>query len=424
MYIKLKNASVYESGRFKTLPEFSISVSEAAPQFSLDSFFSLADCHIFPGFADVHVHLREPGFSYKETIASGTAAAAHGGYTDVCAMPNLNPAPDCVSGLTVQLRLIEESAAVRVHPYGTITHGQLGGKLSDMEGISEHVCAFSDDGRGVQRPEIMREAMERARRLGRLIAAHCEDNSLLNGGYIHMGEYASSHGHAGICAESEWRQVERDIRLARETGCSYHVCHVSSVMSVELIRRAKADGVDISCETAPHYLVFNDSMLRDEGRFKMNPPIRSEADRRALIAGCLDGTIDMIATDHAPHSAEEKAGGLRGSLMGVTGLETAFPALYANLAVPGVIPLERILEMLCINPRRRFGLPAPDMERDFSIWDLNEEYVFNEAGYLSKGKASPFTGTVGRGRCILTVCGGRAVWMDREYLLGRALGRN
>ncbi len=421
MYVKLKNASVYESGRFKTVPEFSVLVSAEAPESSSDFLFSLADCHIFPGFADVHVHLREPGFSYKETIASGTAAAAHGGYTDVCTMPNLNPAPDCMSNLLVQLELIEESAVVRVHPYGTITKGQLGETLSDMESIREHVCAFSDDGRGVQCSEIMLEAMWRAKRLGKLIAAHCEDNSLLNGGYINMGEYARSHGHAGICAESEWRQIERDIRLARETGCAYHVCHISTAKSVELIRQAKAVGVDISCETAPHYLVFNDSMLRDEGRFKMNPPIRSEVDRLALIEGCLDGTIDMIATDHAPHSAEEKAGGLRGSAMGVIGLETAFPALYASLAAHGIIPLERILEMLCVNPRRRFGLPALDMERDFSVWDLSEEYEFNEALYLSKGKASPFTGTVGRGRCLLTVCGGRAVWIDREYLLRHAV---
>lgn len=423
MYVKLKNASVYESGRFKTIPEFSISVPENSPE-SSDYIFSLADCHILPGFADVHVHLREPGFSYKETIASGTAAAAHGGYTDVCSMPNLNPPPDCISGLSAQLKLIEESAVIRVHPYGTITAGQRGETLSDMDGLSEHVCAFSDDGRGVQSPQVMRQAMEGAKRLGKLIAAHCEDNSLLNGGYIHMGEYARVHGHAGICSQSEWGQIERDILLAKETGCPYHVCHISTAQSVKLIRRAKADGMDITCETAPHYLIFDDSMLRDEGRFKMNPPIRSLSDRLELITGCLDGTIDMIATDHAPHSAEEKSAGLRGSAMGVIGLETALAALYANLVKPGIIPFDRIIEMLCTNPRRRFGLPTADITRDFSIWDMNEEYKFSEAFYLSKGKASPFTGTTGRGRCVLTVCAGQAVWVDREYLRAHAVKAN
>ena len=300
---------------------------------------------IVPGLCDVHVHFREPGFSYKETIASGSAAAAHGGYTAVCTMPNLDPVPDSAEHLQVQLDAIKCGAAIKVLPYGAITVGERGEKLADMEAMSDKVCAFSDDGKGVQNDEMMREAMTAAKRLGKIIAAHCEDNSLLFGGYIHDGEYAKAHGHRGISSASEYKQIERDLRLAEETGCAYHVCHISTKESVELIRQAKARGVDVTCETAPHYLVLCDEDMQEDGRFKMNPPLRSLEDKQALIEGIKDGTIDMIATDHAPHSAEEKGRGLEKSLMGVVGLETAFPVLYTELVTKNIITLERLVEL-------------------------------------------------------------------------------
>lgn len=366
---------------------------------------------IFPGFADVHVHLREPGFSYKETIASGTAAAAHGGYTDVCSMPNLLPVPDSTDSLNVQLELIRESAAIRVHPYGAITVGERGEELSDMADMAKSVCAFSDDGKGVQSEERMRSAMLEAKRLGRIVAAHCEVNSLLNGGYIHDGRYAKAHGHRGISSESEWRQIERDLRLAAETGVSYHVCHISTRRSVELIREAKRNGVDVTCETAPHYLTLCEDDLREEGRFKMNPPLRTEDDRLALLEGVLDGTIDMIATDHAPHSDEEKSRGLANSPMGVVGLECAFPILYTRLVRPGIVPLSRIIEMMTDAPRKRFGLPSP--ENDFTIFDLEEEYTIDPTDFRSMGHSTPFAGEKVYGKCKMTVCGGKTVWLTK-----------
>ena len=368
---------------------------------------------VFPGFADVHVHLREPGFSYKETVTSGTLAAAHGGYTDVCSMPNLKPTPDDRQSLELQLEAIRNGAVIGVHPYGTITKGQNGQELSDMEMIAPYVAGFSDDGRGVQSEELMKKAMKKAAKLGKIIVAHCEDNSLLNGGYIHGGEYAAKNGHLGISSESEWRPIERDIRLIKETGCAYHVCHISTKESVALIRKAKAEGVDITCETAPHYLVLNDSQLQDDGRFKMNPPIRSEADRQALLEGIADGTIDMIATDHAPHSAEEKSKGLKGSLMGVVGLETAFPTLYTCLVRTGQISLEKLTKLMSTNPRKRFQIPS---DGSYSVWDLNSEYNINPAQFLSMGKSTPFDGMSVYGRCILTVRGGKAVWADIERI--------
>ena len=364
---------------------------------------------IFPGFADVHVHLREPGFSYKETVESGTCAAARGGYTDVCSMANLNPVPDSIGTLSPQLEAIRKSAVIGVHPYASITVEEKGEALSDMAALAPFVAGFSDDGRGVQNAELMREAMKRAAKLGKIIVAHCEDNSLLNGGYIHDGEYARLHGHRGISSESEWRQIERDIALVKETGCAYHVCHISTKESVALIRRAKAEGVDITCETAPHYLVMNDMMLKEDGRFKMNPPIRSEADRIALIEGILDGTIDMIATDHAPHSKEEKAKGLKDSLMGVVGLETAFPVLYTQLVKKGVIPIQKLIDLMSVNPRKRFQISE---HGSFCVWDLNAEYTINPEQFLSMGRATPFDGMSVYGRCILTVHGGKAVWSD------------
>ena len=364
---------------------------------------------ILPGFCDVHVHFREPGFSYKETMESGSSASAHGGYTAVCTMPNLSPCPDSVENLKEQLAAIKRGASIAVFPYGTITVGQMGERLSDMEGLADQVIAFSDDGRGVQSDEMMRSAMKKAKSLGKMIVAHCEDNSLLYGGYIHDGEYARAHGHRGICSESEWGQIARDLRLAEEVGCAYHVCHISCAESVEVIREAKKRGVDVTCETAPHYLTLNDMCLEEDGRFKMNPPLRSERDRLALIEGIKDGTIDMIATDHAPHSHEEKSRGLEKSLMGVVGIETAFPVLYTELVQKGVITMERLIELLSKNPRERFSIES---DIGFTIFDLGEEYRINPDEFLSKGRATPYKGTLVKGRCLATVYGGRAVYLD------------
>ena len=366
---------------------------------------------IVPGLCDVHVHFREPGFSYKETIASGSAAAAHGGYTAVCTMPNLDPVPDSAEHLQVQLDAIKRGAAIKVLPYGAITVGEKGEKLADMEAMSDKVCAFSDDGKGVQNDEMMREAMTAAKRLGKIIAAHCEDNSLLFGGYIHDGEYARMHGHRGISSASEYKQIERDLRLAEETGCAYHVCHISTKESVELIRQAKARGVDVTCETAPHYLVLCDEDMQEDGRFKMNPPLRSREDKKALIEGIKDGTIDMIATDHAPHSAEEKGRGLEKSLMGVVGLETAFPVLYTELVRKNIITLERLVELMSFKPKERFGI---DTNNDFAVFDISEAYKIDPENFLSMGRATPFAGREVFGRCLLTVHNGKVVYKAED----------
>ncbi|MBQ3331448.1 MAG: dihydroorotase [Ruminococcus sp.] len=362
----------------------------------------------FPGFCDVHVHFREPGFSYKEKIATGSLAAARGGYTAVCTMPNLSPVPDSVDNLQKQLEIIGRDAVIDVLPYGAITVGERGEQLADLEGMAKDVVAFSDDGRGVQSADMMREAMLRAKALGKLIVAHCEDNSLLHGGYIHDGKYAAEHGHRGICSESEWRPIKRDIELCRQTGCGYHVCHISTKESVELIRRAKAEGVDITCETAPHYLVMDDSDLREDGRFKMNPPLRDKADREALIQGVQDGTIDMISTDHAPHSAEEKSRGLEKSAFGIVGIETAFPVLYTELVRTGVITMDRLMELLAFNARKRFNIPIK--KNDYTIWDLDREFTVDPADFLSMGKATPFEGRQLSGVCLMTVKDGRVVY--------------
>ncbi|MDO4845001.1 MAG: dihydroorotase [Oscillospiraceae bacterium] len=364
---------------------------------------------LFPGFCDVHVHFREPGFFYKESIKTGTMAAARGGYTAVCTMPNLAPVPDCAENLKIQTDLIKKDALIPVFPYGAITRGQKGEVLSDMAATAPGVVGFSDDGHGVQSDDMMRSAMLEAKRLGLPIVAHCEDNSLLKkGGCVHDGEYARAHGLVGISSESEWRQIERDLRLAKETGCKYHVCHISTKESVELIRRAKADGVDVTCETAPHYLLLDDSCLEDNGRFKMNPPVRAREDRNALILGLIDGTIDMIATDHAPHSAEEKSKGLEKSAFGIVGLETAFPVLYTGLVETGILPLGALVERMSSKPRGRFSIPTD--RGDFSIWDLEQSYVIDPCEFLSKGRSTPFAGAEVRGRCLLTVCGGRAIY--------------
>ena len=366
---------------------------------------------VFPGFCDVHVHFREPGFSYKETIATGCASAARGGYTAVCTMPNLNPAPDTLDHLNIQRNAIETDACIHVYPYGTITMGELGENLSDMDAMAPYVCGFSDDGRGVQSDEIMRKAMIKAKSLGKMIVAHCEVNDLLRGGYIHDGEYAKAHDHRGICSESEWVQIARDLKLVEEIGCAYHVCHISTKESVDIIRQAKARGVDVTCETGPHYLILDDSHLQEDGRFKMNPPLRDKSDRLALIEGIVDGTIDMIATDHAPHSAEEKFRGLEKSAFGVVGLETAFAAMYTHLVKPGTITMDRLVELLVDNPRKRFNI---SLGLDFSIWDLDRCYTVNPEEFQSMGRATPFTGMELSGRCLMTVCDGNIVWQENQ----------
>ncbi len=368
-------------------------------------------CSFFPGFCDVHVHFREPGFSYKETVRTGSQAAARGGYTAVCTMPNLNPVPDSVAHLKEQTDIIARDAVIDVYPYAAITVGQKGEALSDLDGMAEDCIAFSDDGRGVQSEDMMREAMKRATGLGKMIVAHCEVNDLLHGGYIHDGAYAKAHGHKGICSESEYAQIERDLKLAKETGCAYHVCHISAKESVEAIRRAKAEGVNVTCETAPHYLVMDDSDLQEDGRFKMNPPLRDRTDREALVEGIIDGTIDMIATDHAPHSAEEKSRGLAGSAFGIVGIETAFPLMYTRLVKEGVITMEKLMELLAYNARRRFDIPLGE---SFSVWDLNREFTVDPNEFLSKGRATPLTGMKLFGRNLLTVHNGKIVYANEK----------
>lgn len=419
-----RNASIFEGGRFVTGDLVVdggriVSVGGEAADGGADRTVDLGGLHLLPGLVDVHVHLREPGFTQKETIATGTAAAAHGGYTTVCAMPNLNPAPDSPATLGVELAAIGRDARVKVIPYGCITMGQRGaGELVDFAALAPDVVGFSDDGRGVQSEALMEEAMRRAAAVRKPIVAHCEVDDLLRGGYIHDGEYCREHGHRGISSESEWRQVERDIALAERTGCQYHVCHVSTRESVELVRRARARGLAVSCETAPHYLLLCDEDLQEEGRFKMNPPLRSRADRDALREGVLDGTIEVIATDHAPHTAEEKSRGLAGSAMGIVGLECAFPLLYTYLVKPGVLTLERLVELMSLNPRRIFGLGGglqAGQPADFTVMDLGAEYEIDPAAFLSMGHATPFAGWRVGGRTMLTVVDGREAYRDPAF---------
>ena len=367
-----------------------------------------------PTFADVHVHLREPGFFYKETIRTGTRAAARSGYGVLLAMPNLDPVPDCLANLQKELDIIEKDACISVIPYGAISRGEKGRELAAMTEMAPFVAAYSDDGVGLNDESLMEKAMRTAAGLDKIIAAHCEDMELRAGGYIHAGSYAREHGHKGICSESEWRPIARDLRLAAKTGCAYHVCHISTRESVQLIREAKRAGIDVSCETAPHYLTLSDEMLKEEWRFKMNPPLRSEEDREALIEGLLDGTIDMLATDHAPHTREEKSRGLKDSAMGITGLETAFPVLYTSLVRTGVISLDKLIELMCINPRRRFGLPQAEDGLDYALWEVGKPYTIDSASFVSLGKATPFDGWQVYGRCLKTVCGGQTVWQDGE----------
>lgn len=392
---------------FERYPEAEDFAVHYFSSFDQSLFSSASDCCIFPGFCDVHVHFREPGFSYKETVVSGSAAAAHGGYTDVCTMPNLSPVPDSLPHMQSVLEAAKRSN-INIHPYAAITVGQMGETLSDMEALAPYAIAFSDDGRGVQDRGLMLEAMHRAKALGKMIVAHCEDNSLLHGGYIHDGKYAAEHGHRGICSESEWGPIKRDIELVRESGCRYHVCHISCRESVELIRAAKAEGLPVTCETAPHYLLLDEGDLCEDGRFKMNPPLRSADDRAALVEGIVDGTIDMIATDHAPHSADEKSRGLKGSSFGIVGLETAFASLYSGLVRGGVITLDRLVELMATNPRKIFGIPLGD---SFTVWDLGEKFTVDPAKFLSMGRATPFEGRELWGCALATVCDQKTIYI-------------
>lgn len=410
MKVCLHNSYRYQDGRISpmdvlSLDELKGSVSENT--LGAEPFLQFQNVYIFPGFVDVHVHFREPGFSYKETVRTGSLAAAHGGYTGVCTMPNLDPVPDSPEHLAPQLEAIRQGALIDVRPLGAITKGERGEALADMEALAPLVAGFSDDGRGVQSEEMMEAAMRKAKSLGKIIVAHCEDDLLRGGGYIHDGEYARAHGHRGICSESEWKPIARDLELVRKTGCAYHVCHVSTKESVALIRKAKAEGLDVTCETAPHYLLLDETHLQEHGRFKMNPPLRSPADREAMIEGLLDGTVDMIATDHAPHTSEEKSRGLAGSAMGVVGLETAFPALYTGLVKTGILPLEKLIACLSDNPRRRFGFP---LGRDFSVWDLSRAETVDPNTFLSMGRSTPFEGMELFGKNLLTVKDGRIVY--------------
>ena len=423
MNLLLTGGAVFLNGSFQNMDLAIdqgriVSVSPSLPK----EGFSVIELHnrlIVPGFVDVHVHLREPGFSYKETIYSGTSAAAAGGYTAVCAMPNLKPVPDSLENLRVQLDLIRKNAKVHVYPYGAITCGEKGEALADLAAMAPYVTGFSDDGRGVQSEEMMRAAMTLAKTLDKPIVAHSEDESLLTKGWaVHDGDFARRNNLPGNAPASEWKQVERDIRLVRETGCRYHVCHISTKESVALIRAAKAEGLPVTCETGPHYLVMCDEDLQDEGRFKMNPPIRSAEDRDALVAGLLDGTVDCIATDHAPHSAEEKSNGLQGSLNGIVGLETAFPILYTNLVETGIVPLETVLNALCVNPRRIFGLPGGSIREgspaDLTVLDLNRPHVINSQTFRSLGRATRFDGWGVSASVAMTICGGEIAYADRQ----------
>ena len=393
------NAKVYNQAVAKLFSEFVPSDNQY--DFLNDDRFS-----VFPGFCDVHVHFREPGFSYKETVETGSRAAAKGGYGAVCTMPNLNPVPDSAENLKKQTDIIAADGKINIYPYGAITKLQMGVELSDMENMTDAI-AFSDDGKGVQDADMMLKAMEKAKSLGKMIVAHCEDNSLLRGGYIHDGQYARLHGHRGICSESEYGPIARDIELVKKSGCSYHVCHISTKESVDIIRKAKKEGVDITCETGPHYLVLSDMDLKEEGKFKMNPPIRSKEDKEALIEGIIDGTIDMIATDHAPHSAEEKSKGLEKSAFGIVGIETAFPIMYTHFVKTEIITMERLIELMSVNPAKRFNIPIGN---SFTVWDMEKEYEIDPEHFVSMGRATPFEGWKVNGECVLTVCDGNIAY--------------
>lgn len=413
MKILLKNANIYGYGKKDILTDGEVIAKiEDNITDDADKVYDFEGQHIFPGLIDVHVHLREPGFEYKETIATGTRASARGGFTTVCSMPNLNPVPDSMANLREQLDIIEKDAVIEVLPFASLTKGQKGERISDMEVMAKFVAGFSDDGKGVQEEDMMRLCMIKARNLGKIISAHCEDEALLYGGYIHDGEYAKANGHKGICSESEWGPIKRDIELLKETKAPYHVCHVSAKESIELIRNAKKDGIDITCETGPHYLVFNDGDLKEDGGYKMNPPIRGKEDQKALIEAIKDGTVDMIATDHAPHSAEEKSKGLK-SLNGIVGIETSFPVMYTNFVKTGEITLDRLIDLMSKNPAKRFGIESEikvGAKANFTVFNLDDEYEINPDDFLSKGKSMPFGGMKVYGKCLMTVSRGKVAY--------------
>lgn len=421
MTLLIKNALTYidktfkksdvliKDGRIHSLAVSILSESVDRVVDAQDKYF------LIPGFVDVHTHLREPGFSYKETIKTGSMAGAKAGYTDLCTMPNLNPAPDNAEHLKAQTDIIDRDAVIHVLPFGTITKERKGvGEIIDFESIADQVAGFSDDGTGVQNEELMKQAMIKCAELGKIISAHCEVNDLLKGGYIHDGAYAKTHNHKGICSESEWAQIERDCRLAEETGCPYHVCHISTKESVDIIRKAKARGVRVTCETGPHYLTMCDEDLQEDGRFKMNPPLRAAQDKQALIEGVLDGTIDVIATDHAPHSAEEKSKGLEKSAMGVVGLETAFAVLNTKLVKTGIITLEKLVEMMSVRPREIFGIDGGEIKEgavaNLALLDVDKEWVVNPDSFVTMGRATPFEGWKLQGENLLTIYRGEIVY--------------
>lgn len=421
MTLLIKNALTYidktfkksdvliKDGRIHSLAVSILSESVDRVVDAQDKYF------LIPGFVDVHTHLREPGFSYKETIKTGSMAGAKAGYTDLCTMPNLNPAPDNAEHLKAQTDIIDRDAVIHVLPFGTITKERKGvGEIIDFESIADQVAGFSDDGTGVQTEELMKQAMTKCAKLGKIISAHCEVNELLKGGYIHDGTYAKTHNHKGICSESEWVQIERDCRLAEETGCQYHVCHISTKESVDIICKAKARGVRVTCETGPHYLTMCDEDLQEDGRFKMNPPLRAAQDKQALIEGVLDGTIDVIATDHAPHSAEEKSKGLEKSAMGVVGLETAFAVLNTKLVKTGIITLEKLVEMMSVRPREIFGIDGGEIKEgavaNLALLDVDKEWTVNPDNFVTMGRATPFEGWKLQGENLLTIYRGEIVY--------------
>ena len=415
----LKNAQMFRHGVFSR-GDVSADMGPRVSRGGSDSPFSVdaSSFVILPGFVDVHVHLREPGFSYKETIRTGSLAAAHGGYTAVCAMPNLNPVPDSLEHLQPELEAIRHDAVVRVLPYGAITRGEQGEALAELEAMAPYVVAFSDDGKGVQNRNMMRRAMQEAKRLGKLIVAHCEDNTLLHGGYIHDGAYARAHGHRGICSESEWRPIQRDLELVRETGCGYHVCHISTKESVALIRKAKGEGLNVTCETGPHYLLLDDAMLEEDGRFKMNPPLRDKADREALLEGLADGTIDMVATDHAPHTFEDKNTSMKSAPFGIVGLEPAACLTYTELVLGGYLTPMQMAEKMSYNPAKIIGIDKGDIEpgkvADIVIFDPDETYVIDKNTFFSKGRNTPFDGRKVTGKVRMTLVNGQVVYEDKE----------
>ena len=421
MTLLIKNALCFIADEFKKsdvfitdgiITEISSTISSNGADRVIDA---LDKYFLIPGFVDVHTHLRQPGFSYKETIKSGSMAGTRAGYTALCTMPNLNPAPDCPENLKAQTDIIERDAVIDVLPFGTITKGRKGeGEVVDFESMADKVVGFSDDGTGVQTGELMEKAMARCAKLNKIISAHCEVNDLLKGGYIHDGVYCKEHGHKGICSKSEWAQIERDCKLAEKTGCRYHVCHISTKESVDIIRKAKARGVKVTCETGPHYLTMCDEDLLEDGRFKMNPPLRSREDMNALIEGVKDGTIDVIATDHAPHSKEEKSKGLKGSAMGVVGLETAFGVLNTKLVKTGVISLEKLIDMMSVKPREIFDISGGKIEvgapADLALLDIDKEWCVDPEKFVTMGRATPFQDWKLQGENLLTIYKGEIVY--------------